>query len=254
MAGSSARGSGPLRRVGPPERVDLPVPRYRQPDDVTCGPTCLLQVLHYYEDRRTFAEVAASIDRNPDGGTFAAILGNSALRFGYEATLYPFGLRVFDPTWFELDRASLMAKLLARADVSPKRKVKKAARAYATYLELGGKLRFTELSPKLLVSILAREHPVLCGLSSTWLYRHPREQPDTMMDDDVGGEPQGHFVVICGYERRGEEFLVCDPWSQAPFGESGRYTVPAHRLVNAILLGDVTYDAVLLEVAPRTGS
>ena len=27
---------------------DLPLPHFMQPDDVTCGPTCLLKVYNYY--------------------------------------------------------------------------------------------------------------------------------------------------------------------------------------------------------------
>src|SRR5690606_27975392 len=32
--------------------VELSVPRFAQPDDVTCGPTCLRQVLSFYGDDR----------------------------------------------------------------------------------------------------------------------------------------------------------------------------------------------------------
>jgi hypothetical protein len=35
-----------------------------------------------------------------------------------------------------------------------------------------------------------------------------------------------------------------------PATPDGRLTVSAERLINAILLGDVTYDAVLLELWP----
>jgi hypothetical protein len=70
------------------------------------------------------------------------------------------------------------------------------------------------------------------------------------MDDDVRGEPTGHFVVISGYEQWGRRLVVRDPFEHVPTSEDGRLVDDAERLTNAILLGDVTYDAVLLEVWP----
>ena len=246
--------SGAARTPGShPPRVELAVPRYLQPDDVTCGPTCLLQVLHYFGDRRSFDEVKGAISRNPDGGTLSAFLAHAAIRFGYETTMYPYNLRIFDPTWFDLPRAQIREKLLARAAATKKRKVSRASKAYATYIELGGDLAFGELSAEVLIRILVRGNPILCGLSSTWLYRQIREHPETNMEDDVGGDPTGHFVVVNGYERGGESFLVTDPSPHATSGDTGRYSVPARRLINSILLGELTYDAVLLEISPRRG-
>jgi hypothetical protein len=233
--------------------VELAVARYPQPDDVTCGPTCLLQVMHFYGDRRSYDEVLAGIDRNPDGGTLAAFLALAAIRFGYRATIYPYNLRVFDPTWFGLTPERVREKLLSRAGAIRKRKTRRAARAYAALIESGGRIVFGEPSAETFVRILVRGHPIVCGLSSTWLYRQARENPDTNAEDDVAGDPTGHFVVVSGYERGGEAFLVSDPSPHAPFGEAGRYAVPARRLLNSVLLGELTYDAVLLEISPAGG-
>ena len=94
---------------------------------------------------------------------------------------------------------------------------------------------------------------MLSGLSATWLYGHMRERPHDNEYDDVKGEPVGHFVTICGYVARGERFLVVDPSPHAAYGRNGRYTVLADRLIHSILLGDVTYDSVLLELDPQGG-
>lgn len=231
--------------------VQLDVPRYEQPDDVSCGPTCLRQVFDFYQDPVSQDELAQAIPRNPDGGTLAVFLAIAALARGYDATIYSYNLRIFDPSWFDLAPGDLIAKLAARRSVVGEPKLIRAIDAYIEFLEHGGTVRFPELSPKLLVSILERGHPILVGLSATYLYRVPRERPHDNTYDDIAGEPAGHYVVVNGYERQGKRFSVCDPARDVPLEGRGHYTVPARRLLNSILLGDVTYDAVLVEIAPN---
>jgi hypothetical protein len=246
------RRSPPAHRplqVGKP-RHELDVKRFEQPDDVTCGPTCLKKVFHYYGDKRSFQEIFDGMRRNPDGGTLAVYLGLTALGLGYRAVLYPYDLRIFDPTWFELRRSKLREKLRLRAAAAQDPKVRAAAEAHATFLDEGGRIEFADLGTGLLTRILDRRHPIVCGLSSTYLYRQVRERPEDNVEDDIHGEPTGHFVVICGYSAGGKNFMVRDPSSHVPFSTSGRYVVPAQRLINAILLGDATHDAVLLELWP----
>lgn len=236
--------------LGGRERRELDVPRFAQPDDVTCGPTCLRQLYGFYGDDRPFQSILDATEMNPGGGTLAAFLGLAALRQGYRATLYPFDLRVFDPSWFDLPQRALAAKLGERADAVVDEGVRRSTLAWRAFIEEGGRVEFAELAPELLVDVLDRGHPVLCGLSATWLYRQTRERPDDCEWDDLRGEPTGHFVVICGYSGGGRRFMVRDPSSHVPFSRDGRYVVPAQRLINAILLGDVTQDAVLLELWP----
>lgn len=231
------------------EPILLDVPRFEQPDDVTCGPTCLAKVYQYYGFERPLEAVIAETPRNPDGGTLAVNLGISAMRHGFQPTIYPFGLRVFDPTWRRLAPEALIAKLDARAAAVESRRLERAVTAYAEFLRLGGRVRFTELTPRLLVSILRRRHPILTGLSATYLYGTAREAHDRY--DDISGTSAGHFVVVCGYRPRSEGFLVTDPFRNVPLSRTGRYTVPADRLIAAILLGDQTYDAVLLTLGAR---
>jgi hypothetical protein len=237
---------------------ELRVQRFLQPDDVTCGPTCLRKVYDFYGLTLGAQEVLGEIDRNEDGGTLAVFLGISGLRRGFAARIYSYDLRIFDPTWFALPRDRLAEKIHARFPHLPDSKRLRAARAYLRFLEMGGELAFDELTPGLLKSILDREHPVLAGLSATYLYRYSRERWDDAsgraVDDDVRGEPTGHFVVISGYEQWGRRLVVLDPFEHVPATPDGRLVVDAQRLTNAILLGDVTYDAVLLEVWPAAGT
>ena len=232
----------------------LAVPRYQQPDDVTCGPTCLAQVMRYYGEAVELPEVAASVRMNAPqvGGTQAVYLAIAARQRGYRATLYPLDFDIFDPTWADLDPALLGAKVRARAAAlaDPRRAVE--TRAWAEFLEMGGRVEFAELSVDLLRNILHRGRPIISGLSATALYRQIRERPADNQDDDLHGEPVGHFVVVCGHSPQTRRFAVCDPSPHAPFSRTGRYSVEARRLLNAILLGDATRDAVLLEVwSPR---
>ena len=88
-------------------------------------------------------------------------------------------------------------------------------------------------------------------MNATYLYQQPRELAGR--PDDVAGDPVAHFLVVCGFDSAGETFLVRDPSSHAPHGSDGRYGVPAQRLINAILLGIVSYGAVLLEIWPHRG-
>jgi hypothetical protein len=235
---------------------ELAVTRFIQPDDVTCGPTCLRKVYHYYGIEIGVEGVVGEIDRNEDGGTLAVYLGIAALRRGFRARIFTYDLRIFDPTWCGLSMAALTEKVRARLPHLRLEKMRLAGQAYLEYLSLGGEIGCEELTPALIKSIIDREHPVLAGLSATYLYRMPRERHDpvthALLEDDVAGDAIGHFVVISGYEQWGRRFTVLDPSSHVPApGERGRQVVDAQRLINAILLGDLTNDAVLLELWPQ---
>lgn len=228
--------------------------RFLQPDDVTCGPTCLMKVYDFYGLRLEMSEVLGELDRNEDGGTLGVYLGISALRRGFGARIYVYDLRIFDPTWAGLRSDAMAEKIRQRTPFLPTAKALRAAQAYLRFLDLGGEVAFAELTPRLIKSILDRDHPVLAGLSATYLYRMMRErhveETDTLVDDDVRGSPVGHFVVIHGYDRYGRVFFVRDPSAHVPESADGRLVVDAQRLTNSILLGDLTYDAVLLELWP----
>lgn len=234
-----------------PEALLLDVPALRQPDDFSCGPTCLFKVLRGFGDQRRFEEVDALVRRTDNGGTLGVFVGQAAIDLGYEATIYSYNLRVCDPTWSVLPPPQLADKLAARAAVVQEPKLRDAIDAYSKFVRSGGHVRFDDLSVELLVALLDAGHPIMCGLSATYLYQTPRENPQTNGIDDVAGEPEGHFLVVCGYRQHGRHFIVSDPYRGLPMTVTGTYEVGAQRLLNAILLGDVTHDGVLLVVAPR---
>jgi hypothetical protein len=219
-----------------------------QPDEVTCGPTCLHGIYRYFGDAIPLDEVIAGVDMLGAGGTLDVFLANHALERGYRATLFTYNLHLFDPTWALLPVPDLAARLQAQAAAKSDEKLREASRGYVRFLELGGKLRFEDLRPALIRRFLARGIPVMTGLSATYLYQAQREIPETSTPDDVRGEPAGHFVVLSGYDRATKLVDVADPYEWNPLGGQRYYSVDLHRLIGAVLLGSLTYDANLLVI------
>jgi hypothetical protein len=223
----------------------------QQPDDVTCGPACLHGIYRYYGDEIPLSKVLTELRMLDKGGTLEVFLANHALERGYTATLYTYNLDVFDPTWFELSNEEIRERLQAQAAVKGWRRLQAATRGYDEFLRLGGKLKLRDLDPPLLRKFAKRGIPVITGLSATYLYRAVRDVPDTNEDDDVRGEPVGHFVVLTGYRKATREILIADPLQSNPLVGTRYYAVKTHRLIGAILLGAVTYDANLLVIEPK---
>jgi Peptidase_C39 like family len=246
-----------------------------QPDDVTCGPTCLASVYRYFGDDLPLEQVIREIPSLEEGGTLAVLMGTHALRRGYQVRVFTYNLRAFDPSWFYppgapeligyetvLDPAVPPAARVARVDLARKlgeqRLAKKSVRlqvaceAYIDFVQAGGEVLMHELNEDLLRFYLDRGVPVMTGLSATWLYRFPRQIGRTNKPDDVRGEPEGHFVVLRGYDPGRRLFSVADPWLPNPLGQANDYDVPMDRLVSSILLGVLTYDANLTVIEPAS--
>jgi hypothetical protein len=222
-----------------------------QPTDSTCGPTCLQAVYRYYGDDITLAALIDEVHVLEAGGTLAVSLANHALARGYAATIYTYNLTVFDPTWFRHQDIDLRERLLAQARAKPDPRLQVATRAYLEFLDRGGALRFQDLTRKLIRYWLWRDRPILTGLSATYLYGCARETGEHVLrPDDVAGIPTGHFVVLSGYDRKKREVLVNDPMRDNPRYGSHTYWVSIDRLISAILLGVLTYDANLLVLEP----
>jgi hypothetical protein len=224
-----------------------------QPDDFTCGPTCLHAVYRYWGDDVPLQQVIAEGTRTPSGGTSEVFLANHALRRGYRATIYTYNLRIFDPTWFGADHVDVAERL--RREKAAKEVERPVVGllidGYLEFLKLGGHLRLVDLSAALLRRPLRNGVPILCGLSSTYLYRQAREYGPADEPDDVRGDPQGHFVVLCGYRPGTQSVLVADPFLRNPMAPGTHYEVPLERVVGAVLLGVLTHDANLLLIEPK---
>ncbi|MGA7145999.1 MAG: hypothetical protein WBY47_15975 [Desulfobacterales bacterium] len=225
-----------------------------QPDDSTCGPTCLHAIYRYFGDPVHLNQIISEVTDLEDGGTLAVYLACHALRRGYKATIYTYNLKLFDPTWFVPDGPDISDKL--KLQLRYKRDdplFNTATHGYLKYLELGGRLRFRELTPGLIRKYLKREVPVLTGLNATYLYKCSREYVEglRLVYDDIRGESTGHFVVLAGYDKMSRNVLIADPLKPNPVSSGQQYEVNIYRLVCSIMLGVVTYDDNLLVIEPR---
>lgn len=220
-----------------------------QPDDTTCGPTCLHAVYEYFGDAISLQQVIREVESLEGGGTLAVLLGNHALKRGYKVRIYTYNLHVFDPTWFA-ENDSLADKLKAQAAAKNNARLSFATQGYLEFLENGGRLHFEDLTIGLIRKFLRKSIPILTGLSSTYLYRAARENPDNNREDDVAGIPTGHFVVLCGYDKEKRDVLVADPYQKNPVSGDQYYMVSIARLLGAVLLGILTHDANLLVIEP----
>ena len=239
----------------------LPIEIKPQPDDETCGPTCLHAVYRYWDHSIALDSVVDSFSAiTAQGrGTLAVMLGIDALSRGFLANLYTFNLQVFDPTWFDAHgkapAALLTDKLSAqleakRSDADQDIRLRIATKSYLEFLARGGNVRFRDLNSRLISSQIRAGKPLLTGLSATYLYRCAREFGPNDVYDDIRGRPSGHFVVIQGYDPVERQVLVADPLANNPGFGSQRYSVPMSRLIAAIMLGVLTYDANLLVIEP----
>lgn len=227
----------------------LPISILQQPDDTTCGPTCLHAVYRYYGEDISLDEVVAMVPMLSTGGTLAVMLANNALARGYRADIYTYNLQMFDPTWFVNGTVDVAERLVRQAETKKDdAKLQQATAGYLEFLRLGGKLRFTDLNTRLIRKIIRRNLPILTGLSATYLYRSMREYGPNDEYNDIQGDPSGHFVVLSGYNRKDRTVLVADPHKNNPVGGGHLYPVNIDRLICAILLGVLTYDANLLVI------
>lgn len=225
---------------------------HTQPDDESCGPTSLHAIYQHYALNIPLETVLQEVERSHSGGTLGSMLGIHALKQGLQVCLYVNNLNLFDPTWFsqgESDPEFLIQKLTAQMAFKTDPRMLQASRAHINFLMLGGRICFKTVTVALLKEYFAQNIPVLAGLSATYLYRSPRERftpQGESIYDDIRGTPCGHFVVLCGYDDTHRHIIVADPHRENPLSHDNYYKVSSHHLINAILLGVLTYDANLL--------
>ncbi|MDT8448044.1 MAG: peptidase-C39 like family protein [bacterium] len=218
----------------------------RQPDDISCGPTCLHSIYNWFGDDIPLSEVIRQTPMLRGGGTLAANLGYHALTRGYQATIYSYNPILFDPSWNGLEAEEMINKLERQQRLKEGSQLASSTKANIRFLRAGGLVRFDDLTPQLLLSHLSEPVPILAGLSATYLYKSKRENPVTNEYDDIKGEPAGHFVVLSGFDRERGSLQITDPYSPNPVSETHEYEVSLEHLVCSILLGVITYDANLL--------
>jgi len=240
-----------LHAAGRDDVLQLSIATLPQPDETSCGPTCLHAIYGYWGDNEPLPAVIHRMRRLDEGGTYAVFLGCDALRKGYRARIYTYNLTVFDPSWFGQPGVDLRERLSRQRLAKSDPKIDNATEGYLDFLNLGGCIRFANLSQHLLRGVLRRSFPLLTGLSSTYLYQSPREFGPRDEPDDIRGLPAGHFVIVAGWNRLKRQVLIVDPYQPHRYGPALRYWLSVDRVIAAILLGIVTHDANLLVVYPR---
>ncbi|MCB2154987.1 C39 family peptidase [bacterium] len=232
---------------------ELPFQIQAQPNETTCGATCLHAVYRYFGDDIPLNNLVEEVPQLEGGGTLAAFLGCHALKRGYRARIYTYNLKAFDPTWFSKDDVDLRERLKAQLEFKHSRKLRVVTRGYREFLKLGGKIHFEDLRTSLIRRFLKKGIPIITGLSATYLYRIPREFGPKADSDDLRGEPSGHFVVLCGYDSATHEVVVADPLRPNPPFQRHVYRIEIERVICAILLGILTDDANLLVLEAPPG-
>lgn len=228
-----------------------------QPDDSTCGPTCLHAVYRYYNDDITLQEVIDGVKKNINGGTLAPLLGLHALQRGYDCTIHPYNIYIFDPSWFYPEAISseeLIAKLELQHPMLEDKPLIECSLAHIAYLKNGGKIAMVDMNSDLIDGYIKEQVPILTGVSATWLYQCQREIESSsgeMLYDDVKGYPTGHFVVLHGFDKKNRSVIVADPLKQNPAYEDKYYRIPMNHLVTSMMLGVLTNDANILVIRQK---
>lgn len=229
-------------------KLDLHVSRQR--DDESCGITCLQAIYDYYSHPTTLDKLKHEIEHWQTGGTVAVNLARHALSHGFAAEIYTYNIKIFDPTWNALEPKELALKLRQRSRKIRSIKQKKVIGFYQDFLKKGGVLKFDDLNEDLLTKLFQRHKPIICGLSATYLYQNMRETPDNQ-EDDIIGQPVGHFVVVTGWDPNSRTVTIQDPLVQNPLSETGTYKLPFTKFSNAVMMGILTYDENLLVIAKK---
>lgn len=224
-----------------------------QPDDSTCGPTSLHAVYRYWNLDLPLETLLSEVKSLEEGGTLGVYLGLDALTRGFSVQIHSYNLKMFDPSWSALQPEGLIDKLRNQLQFKKGKKFGLATEAYVHFLEQGGRIKFDELDADLLKLYFDRKLPILAGVNATYLYNTRREISKSRTEsiyDDLRGEPTGHFVVLSGFDSA-KNVQVADPFPGNPITKSNYYHVGVNRLINAVHLSIVTYDANLLIISRK---
>lgn len=224
-----------------------------QPDDESCGITCLQAVYNHYGVETTLERLKGEIEHWQTGGTVSVNLARNALGRGFAAEIYTYNVKIFDPSWKALAPKDLEKKLKQRQRKIRSKKQKKVIAFYLDFIRKGGELRFDDLDEDLFDRLhegKGRRRPIICGLSATYLYQTMRETADNQ-EDDIVGQPVGHFVVISGWDPKARVVTIGDPLRKNPISGTGTYQLPFTRFSNAVMLGILTYDENLLVISKK---
>ncbi|MCF7866924.1 C39 family peptidase [Candidatus Woesearchaeota archaeon] len=225
-----------------------------QPDDSSCGPTCLHSIYSYYGEDISLKKVISEVHTLDKGGTLASALGIHALKRGYSATIYTYNIQIFDPSWFLKNQNSLFLINKLKSQLEKKKFDSKklyASKLAIEFLKLGGQFKYEDLNINLFKKYLKKDVPIIAGVSATYLYNSMRELESDAEYDDILGKPSGHFVVIKGYDAIKKRAFLSDPLDNNPLHKKNNYSVSISKLISSIMLGILTHDANILIIEKK---
>jgi hypothetical protein len=199
--------------------MQLNVPRYKQ-EWMTCGPSCLQQILSYYGKSYSLKELINSIDCDVNDGVYVALLGLFSLKNGFNAKIITSDLSVFDPTWAKLSTKKILTKLRHEKAYKSDKVIKLDIGAYTLFLKNGGKLSLDIINIKTIESFIKQKIPVLALISQTSLYSSKRFFKGKF--DDIKGKSLPHYVIVSGFDKK--SFTITDP-DRNPFNKKGVYKI-----------------------------
>lgn len=130
--------------------VHIPLQMLPQPTESTCGPTCLHAIYRHFKVEVGLDLLIEEIPEHEEGGTLSVNLALHALRKGFNARTYSYNLRIFDSTWWNLEPDELVEKLTRRIPCLRVDKLIQTHQAYIEFIQLGGQIRFNDLTPTFL--------------------------------------------------------------------------------------------------------
>jgi len=226
----------------------IPLEPVCQPDECSCGLSCLKMVLACHGRSFFHDDLNELTPPNPDIGLYDSHLGLAAIQLGFAATIYTYNYRIFHPIWNRLSRKDLMGKLATRQMCAMTPQQALAAELYIEFLRAGGELLFYPLSRELILAHFNRDLPLIAALDMSFLY-------DCMAFYDEFSEHRAtHFVVLHGYNPEDNTFFISDPWYSIPLpNKNGQYYIDADRVINAIFLGQERNDSAIIVIQKKKG-
>jgi peptidase C39-like protein len=225
------------------KEYDLPIRSEIQPDDTSCGISCLKMLLAFHGISLSFDEMREIIPPLPDIGLYDSHVGKAALDLGFSVTIYSYNYTIFHPLWNHLTRKDLIRHLSTKNKSSMTPLQEFATKSYIEFMEAGGEVLFYPLSKELLLAFFEKGLPVMVALDMCFLY-------DSMVYYENTTEPRAtHFVVLHGYNPENNTFRISDPWHSIPLPNNmGQFSLDADRVINAIFLGQNRNDAAVVVI------
>jgi hypothetical protein len=186
--------------------MKLDVPFVRQVGKA-CGPTSLQQILRYYGIDNGMEEILRSV-KMFSFGTPTVYLAMGAKKMGLDVKIVTLDVDYVDPSWKGITGDVIAGKLRERLKlVNLDENIRLRTEGLAEALESGVELEIEAPSKEILINNIKKGVPPIITVSYNILHGRMRKT-SAGNRDDVKGFPDGHFVVVNGYDEK--NFIITD--------------------------------------------